>query len=235
MNRFLLILRGVGPYLIGFMILIGYLNDIHGLYGNYIDQKRAEDGLVLLNTGVSIRHVESVFGSPIVENHDKEKKLSEYIYSFKRFYLQVVFNEVNEVIFFAVTSKDISFKPKIPYLDGYLGSTFLMLSDVYSENEANPSSKFFEYNENIYLGNSGNYRNFYLAYNPAGIDYGEIEMLPYDEMPKPSPAVSYEFRKVSYPNTYGVGKIHGGREYDEINFGVGIEYYTSRDLPEHQY
>ena len=235
MKRFLSFLKGVGPYIVFSMLVIGYLNDLHGVYGNYIEQKRAEDGLQLLNTGVSIQHVRSVFGSPIVERHNKDIGLSEYVYSFKKFYLQTVFNEKNEVIFFAVTSKDEEFHPKVPYLQGSLGRTFSELSDVYSENEADHSSKFFEYNENIYLGNYGNYRNVYLAYNPAGVDYGNISMLPFDEMPKPSREISASFRQSSYPNTYGVGKILGGREHNETSFGVGIEYFISRDLPEHQY
>ncbi|MFM4938162.1 ETEC_3214 domain-containing protein [Aeromonas enteropelogenes] len=235
MRRLLISLRVLWPYIAGIMLLVGYLNDLHGIYGNYIKQKRAEDDLELLNTGVSIQHVKSVFGSPIVEQHDKENGLSEYVYSFKRFYLQTVFNNNNEVIFFAVTSKDKSFHPTVPYLNDNLGKTFYALSNNYSENQANYSSKFFEYNENIYLGNMGNYRNVYLAFNPAGVDYGDIEMLPLDEMPTPSDEVSDSFRKKSHPNTYGVGRIMGGRNDHETIFGVGIEYFTSRDLPEHQY
>ena len=235
MKNALKIIRGAAPYFIGIVILVGYLNDFHGFYGNYLEQKRAEDGLVLINTGVSIQHVVSVFGSPMVENYIEEKGLSEYVYSFKSFYLQIVFNEENTVKFFAVTSKSKSFKPKIPYLNGSLGGTFFDLSDSYSGNEANFSSKFFEYNEHVYLGNPGNHRNVYLAYNPAGIDYGRIQMLPYEEMPIPSLEVSSRFRKVSHPNTYGVGSILGGRDRGETEFGVGIEYFTSRDLPEHQY
>lgn len=235
MVRLFSFLRLSWPYIAGVMLLVGYLNDIHGVYGNYIKQRRAEDSLVLLNTGVSIQHVKSVFGSPIVESHEKNKKLSEYVYSFKRFYLQVVFNNDNEVVFFAVTSKDKDFHPTVPYLNQSLGETFYALSEHYSENQANYSSKFFEYNENIYLGNVGNYRNVYLAFNPAGIDYDDIEMLPFDEMPNPSDEISDRFRRQSYPNTYGVGKILGGRDDNETIFGVGIEFYTSRDLPEYQY
>lgn len=235
MKNVLKIIRDAGPYVIGIVVLVGYLNDFHGFYGNYLEQKRAEDGLVLMNTGVSVKHVVSVFGSPMVENHDGNKGLSEYVYSFKNFYLQVVFDKENTVKFFSVTSKSEKFQPRIPYLDGSLGFTFFELSDSYSENKANFSSKLFEYNENIYLGNRGNHRNVYLAYNPAGTDYGRIQMLPYEEMPNPSREVSNQFRKVSYPNTYGVGSILGGREDGETEFGVGVEYFVSRDLPEHQY
>lgn len=222
-------------FLMGLMAVIGYLNDVHGFYGNYIEQRRAEDGLELMNAGVSISHVESVFGSPVSENHDNEKGLFEYIYSFDKFYLQVVFNKNNTVIFFAVTSKDRGFEPKIPYLNGNLGSTFVELSGFYSENVARIGSKYFEYNENIYGGNPWNYRNVYLAYNPAGVDYGRMEALPRDEIPYPSRMVSDQFRNKSHPNTYGVGSIHGGRESGELNFGIGIEYFSSRDLPEHRY
>lgn len=229
------LLKGIGPYIVVVMIAVGYMNDLHGLYGNYIKQNRAEDGLELLNSGVSIQHVKAVFGSPILERLNDDGSLSEYIYSFKRFYLQIVFDNRNEVIFFAVTSKDEDFHPKIPYLGGHLGETFAEISDSYNENEANISSKFFEYNESVYLANPGNYRNLYLAYNPAGVDYGNTAPLPFEEIPNPTRETSEAFRATSRPNTYGVGKILGGRDEKETEFGVGIEYFVSRDLPEHQY
>jgi len=221
--------------LVSLIVFIGYLNDFHGFYNNYIKQTRAEDSLKLMNTGVSIQHVKGVFGPPITERRTENKRLTEYIYSFKNFYLQVVFDIEKEVVFYAVTSKNINFKPLVPYFKKELGITFNDFSDSYSGNEANWSSKFFEYNENIYLGNFGNYRNIYLAYNPAGIDYGNIQMLPLNEMPSPSKEVSDEFRKRSYPNTYGVGASYGGRGDKETTFGIGIEYFSSRDLPEHNF
>jgi hypothetical protein len=225
------------PFVIAIMVTVGYMNDLHGVYGNYIKQKRAEDGLKLLNTGVSIQHVISIFGAPIMERIKGENDLKEYVYSFKNFYLQVVFENTNEVIFFAVTSKNENFHPTVPYIRKELGMRFSELAEAYTYNEVNWSSKFFEYNENIYLGNPGNYRNLYLASNPSGIQYGSAStgIFEVDERPNPSKKSSIEFREKSYPNTYGVGKILGGRDDGEADFGIGIEYFSSRDLPEHQY
>ncbi|WP_318505447.1 ETEC_3214 domain-containing protein [Photobacterium leiognathi] len=220
--------------LLGVLAIVGYMNDISDFYNNYIKQKRAEDGLLLLNTGVSIQHVTNVFGAPIVENQRKDA--TEYVYSFKNFYLQVNFDKKNEVFFFAVTSKNAVFKPKIPYINKSLGQTFYQISNHYQTNFANESSKFYEYHESIYLGNFGNYRNIYLAYNPAGVEYpnsgGYIER---KDMPHPSREASDSYRQTAMPNTFAVGEMYGEPDGRETSFGIGIEYFTSRDLPEHTF
>ncbi|MFZ3423170.1 ETEC_3214 domain-containing protein [Vibrio harveyi] len=221
--------------LVAAFALLSYFNDAHDFYNNFIKQKRAEDDLKLLNTGVSIQHVKSVFGAPITESKNKKEKVTEYIYSFKNFYLQVVFSDDNEVVFYAVTSKSDSFQPSIPYLRKNLGSTFFELSDHYTKNEADRSSRFYTYAENIYLANPGNYRHLYLAHNAAGANYGGINGILFDEVPNPTRESSEIFRKDSYPNTFGVGEIHGNWGERETAFGVGIEFFSSRDLPEHNF
>ncbi|PSU19933.1 ETEC_3214 domain-containing protein [Photobacterium phosphoreum] len=221
-------------FVLGVLAIIGYMNDVNDFYNNYIKQKRAEDGLMLLNTGVSIQHVTSVFGAPIIEN--QRKGATEYIYSFKNFYLQVNFDKKNEVFFFAVTSKNKEFKPTIPYISRSLGQTFFDISEHYDTNFATMGSKFYAYDESIYLGNPGNYRNIYLAYNPAGVDYDRNdEYIDREHMPNPSKEISQTYRKGAKPNTFGVGEMHGSPDGREKSFGIGIEYFSSRDLPEHRY
>ncbi|SJK83846.1 uncharacterized protein HELO_3296A [Halomonas elongata DSM 2581] len=224
------------PVLLGAFLVVGGMKDFLGFYKDFLKQKRAEDGLKMMNSGVSIKHVESVFGAPVLESHDESGDLAEYVYSFKRFYLQVVFNEIyNQVVFYAVTSKDSGFKPRVPYVNGSLGMKFSEISEAYEAPEAALSSKYFQYSEGVYLGNPGNYRNIYLAYNPLGVSYGDISPLPFDQTPIPSREVLEDFRDTTHPNTYGVGSILGTMKGEETKFGVGVEYFSSRDLPEHQY
>ena len=60
-------------------------------------------------------------------------------------------------------------------------------------------------------------------------------MLPLEEMPKPSREVFEKFRIPSHPNTYGVSEILVGPDEQKSTFGVGIEYFCSRDLPEYTF
>ncbi|EKF9803490.1 hypothetical protein O1C99_003613 [Vibrio cholerae] len=221
---------------------IGYLNDGADFYNNYVKQKRAEDGLEMINTGVSIQHVKSIFGPPIREEHQLDKGVHQYLYSFKNFYLQVVYDNNNTVVFFSVTSKNEEFKPKIPYLTRFvddkfvsstLGHTFEEYSDSSNFIWSSLTSKFFDYYEYIYLGNPGNYRNLYFGFNPAGIEYSETVIL--SERENPSQVALDKFRKSASPNTYGVGEYLGDHNGPETMFGIGIDYYNARDLPEHQY
>ncbi|WP_394152044.1 ETEC_3214 domain-containing protein [Vibrio maritimus] len=222
--------------------IFSYLNDSYDFYNNYLKQKKAEDGLAMLNTGVSIQHVKSVFGAPIREEHRRNDGASQYLYSFKKFFLQVVYDNDNTVVFYAVTSKSRDFKPKVPYLtirneDGFvsptLGLTFKEYSDSANFIWSSLTSKFFDYYESMYLGNPGNYRNLYLGYNPSGVFYGEIEVL--GERDSPSEEELEQFRTKAFPNTFGVGQYLGDVDGIETTFGIGIDYYTSRDLPGHKF
>lgn len=249
-SRLALYLNSIGGLLkqhyvavfLALIAFIGYLNDGADFYNNYIKQKRAEDGLEMINTGVSIQHVKSIFGAPIREEHLLDKGAHQYFYSFKNFYLQVVYNNNNTVVFFSVTSKSEDFKPKIPYLTRFVDDDFIVTTlggkfEEYSESSnfisSSLTSKFFDYYEHIYLGNPGNYRNLYLGFNPAGIDYSETIILSGQE--NPSKDALDKFRRNASPNTFGVGEYLGEHNGIETIFGIGIDYYISRDLPEHQY
>ena len=214
-----------------------FINASFELYGNLKDgynQKRAEDNLDVLYTGLSIKYVEKVFGPPMIENHDNQKNVHEYVYSFKKFYLQFVYNNDNKVILYAVTIKDKNFHPNIPYLSKPLGETFFSYDDNVSFLYSSRSSKFYEYGEVLYLGNPGNYRNFYLTYNPAGVEYAEINPLPdffNDPQSPPLEKDWVEFRKENRPNTFAVGEYMGDPNGGETFYGIGVDFFDARDVP----
>ncbi|WP_227659818.1 ETEC_3214 domain-containing protein [Hafnia alvei] len=231
----------IAVVLSGALAISGYfgaLNGVFDLYQNIADnffQKKAEDNLHVIYTGASIKYIESIFGAPVKEEHSEDGKVNEYIYSFRKFYLQVVYDNNNTVILYSVTSKDKDFHPEIPYLDKTLGHKFKDFGNDINYLQSGYSSKFYQYEEGHYLGNPGNYRNFYLAYNPAGVDYFELHSLPdfynNNKFP-PNKKDLEEFRSNNAPNTFGVGDIHGGPEGLELSFGLGIDYYDARDIPD---
>jgi hypothetical protein len=231
----------IAVVLSGVLAISGYfgtLNGLFDLYQNIADnffQKKAEDSLHVIYTGASIKYIESIFGAPVKEEHSEDGKVNEYIYSFRKFYLQVVYDNNNTVILYSVTSKDKDFHPEIPYLDKTLGHKFKDFGNDINYLQSGYSSKFYQYEEGHYLGNPGNYRNFYLAYNPAGVDYFELHSLPdfyNNNKSPPNKKDLEEFRGNNAPNTFGVGDIHGGPEGLELSFGLGIDYYDARDIPD---
>lgn len=217
---------------------LGALNGFFDLYNNIADkfsQRQAEDNLNAIYTGSSIRYIESVFGVPIQESHSDDGKVNEYIYSFKKFYLQVVYDDKNKVILYSVTSKDKNFHPKIPYLGSTLGNNFDSYGKDIQDFESGYSSKFYQYKEVHYLGNPGNYRHFYLAYNPAGIEYADLNALPdlhNDNNFPPKKADLDHFRQNNTPNTFAIGDIMGSPKGPELYYGIGIDYYVARDIPD---
>lgn len=88
----------IAVILSGALAISGYfvaLNGVFDLYQNIADnffQKKAEDNLRVIYTGVSIKYIESIFGAPVKEEHSEDGKVNEYIYSFRKFYLQVVYD-----------------------------------------------------------------------------------------------------------------------------------------------
>lgn len=233
------IIAGVITIIISVIITwFGAFNSIFDLYNNISDkfsQRQAEDNLNVIYTGSSIKYIESVFGVPMQENHSNNGKTNEYIYSFKKFYLQIVYDDKNKVILYSVTSKDKTFHPNIPYLGGTLGNYF----DSYGKDivyfQSGYSSKSYQYEEAHYLGNPGNYRHFYLAYNPAGVEYSNLNPLPdihNDNNSPPKKADLGNFRLHNTPNTFAVGDIMGFPDGPELYYGIGIDYYVARDIPD---
>lgn len=216
----------------------GLLNGMFDLYQNISDkffQKKAENNLNVIYTGASIKYIESIFGVPVKEDHSDDGLVSQYIYAFKKFYLQIVYDKHNTVILYSVTSRDKDFHPEVPYLQGVLGDKFESFGDEIQHLQSGYSSKFYEYEEGHYLGNPGNYRNFYLAYNPSGVDYFELQPLPdlynNNESP-PDKKDLLNFRSNNAPNTFAVGDMNGGPDRTEMYYGIGINYYAARDIPD---
>lgn len=188
--------------------------------------KNKENNLQKIFIGSGRNFIESLFGIPIIEINHKELNVIEVNYSFENFYLQFLYNTRGEVQFYSVTSKNINFKPTIPFFNMKLGNhTFYEFDKESTYLYSYLTSKHYGYAEYIYKGNIGNYHNYYLGYNSAGVDYGEIY-----------PFTNYEnkneleqFRKNCIPNTFGVGNI-GNITDDKLYYEMGIEYYTSRDI-----
>ncbi|MDD2698455.1 MAG: hypothetical protein PHF17_06635 [Arcobacteraceae bacterium] len=247
-------------------IVFALINDSIGVYQNFIKEKRAEDSLEYLNTGLSIHFIKSIFGVPMVEKQYKNLNLFEYIYSFQKFYLQLVYDQNNTVKFYAITSKTEDFNPKIPFIKDFkdfmagehlvtqnfnkkikpfteirLGKvTFFNLSNSANILYSNLSSKNYEYAESIYLANSGNYRNLYLAYVPAGYEfcnqcYSKGDFFSSDNESK---SELLELRKKCKPNTFGIGDVSDS-EFEQIfrsmEITIGIDYSIARDIPSLNY
>ncbi len=216
-------------------LLIGNSNNLFDLNNNinsFISKKSPEDELIKLSTGISQKYVESIFGIPLIENTDD--KLSQYIYSFDQFYLQVIFDDQESVKFYAVTSKSKDFTPEIPFLGSALGSrTFSKISEDYEFIYSNLSSKYYEYAESHYFGNPGNYRTYYLVYSPSGFDFNndikKVYSISEDEYLQNKSKID-ELRNWLIPNTYAVGDILGDETQILSSYTIGINYFVTRDL-----
>jgi len=196
-----------------------------------VTQQKEEIGLKYLTTGITRSFAESKLGQPIIiENYDKYKVKGLY-FNCERFYLTVLIDKNDNIIFYSITSKSKYFRPIIPYLGSNLGNkTFAALGaarHLYSF----MSSKYYEYAEVIYLGNPSNYRNIYLAYHSSGVDFSEKEHS-YAVLSSQGTAAVTAFRGEARPNTFGVGDMHGFDNEEEIlkEIGVGIDYFSARDL-----
>ncbi len=222
-------------FLLVVLVAVGYFNDISTFYANFIKQKRAEDGLQLMNAGVYVKHVESVFGPPILVDYHDKNDYYQYTYSVKNFYMQVVFNMKGTCIFYSVTVKNPKFKPLLPFVKMQLGETFKSYSDKSEFISVNMSSKVAQYQESFHLGNPGNYRHLVLAYNNLGASYHDFDFFDYEDVARPKKAEIEKFREQAYPNVFGVTASYlDGKEVEQI-FGIGVDFFTSRDLPDLNY
>nr|WP_320165906.1 ETEC_3214 domain-containing protein [uncultured Methylophaga sp.] len=191
---------------------------------------KPENSLGKVFIGANERFIESIFGIPVVTNQISSINSKETFYSFERFYLQFLYDNEGTLFFYSLTSKDVNFNPEIPKLGALLGqSTFSEISQEATHLYSYLSSKHYGYGEYVYLGNPGNYHNYYLAYNSAGVNYGNWNnVVTYVD--------GYEgqdlgrFRSIMKPNSYGVGDMKGVTN-DSLNYEVGVEFYTFRNEP----
>ena len=181
-----------------------------------------------ITTGWSKEYLEHKFGPAIIKNVYSKYGVTESIHSFPKFYLQTIFDKNDKLIFYSVTSKSLNFHPKVPSIGIILGKkTFSEIGEgehLYSY----LGSKYYTYAEVHYFGNLGNYRNYYFAYNPAGVDYA-LEWFP-AVLDTDGKNEIDKMRRRAKPNTFGVGDILGD-ELDMLkNIGIGIDYYIARDI-----
>lgn len=195
---------------------------------------KPEEALSRLKTNISLEYALSMFGIPIVKNTFENNKFTEYVYSFKNFYLQMVSDDNNIIIFYAVTIKNEKFKPLIPYINAKIGSiTFDKATDgvKYKILYNNLSSKYYEYGESFYLGFPSNYKKIYIAYNPAGVDFTKNTTSMNINDLENQEKIQY-MRLHTLPNTYAIGS--GLAEEESIinndNLHIGIDYFTAINL-----
>lgn len=188
-----------------------------------------ENEIQALTTGWTKKYYEYKFGPAIFENNHKELKVSELIHSFPKFFLQGIFNEENKLIFYSITAKSTSFFPEVPRIGINLGKATFSEIGIGEHLYSHLSSKYWEYAEVFYFGNPGNYRNFYFAYNPAGTNYSAETPYP-AVLDRDGKHVVQKMRIKTMPNTFGVGDILGDETQIIKAIGVGIEFYSARDI-----
>jgi len=178
--------------------------------------------------GANERYLESIFGVPVVTNQINSINSKEVFYSFKRFYLQFLYDKNGALFFYSLTSKDVNFNPVIPRLGVSLGeSTFSEISNDATHLYSYLTSKHYGYSEYVYLGNAGNYHNYYLAYNSSGVNYVNWPNVKTYVEGYESKSLG-EFRSSMIPNSFGVGDMKGVSN-DSLLYEVGVEYYTFRN------
>jgi len=187
-----------------------------------------------MRMGISLSYVKSLFGIPIRE-HILKSGRREMLYAFKPYYLQIVTDADDLVVFFAVTLRDRTFKYKVPYI-----STKFILGEVtYSdfgepeETYFNVGSKTAEYREKHYYGNPGYYMDFWPAFNDSGVNpIGTSN----DDLDDSKICVVRDkelnsLRKKLRPNTIGIASMGYDGLDSEINeIGVGPCRLITREL-----
>lgn len=191
---------------------------------------KPEDNLRKIFIGANERFLESIFGIPVVTKKIKSIGAKETFYSFERFYLQFLYDEDGNLFFYSLTSKDVNFNPEIPVLGAFLGqSTFRQIAEDATHLYSYLTSKHYGYGEYVYLGNSGDYYNYYLAYNSAGVNYGDWHKIITYVNDYETGGIE-KFRAEMKPNSYGIGDMKGVTN-DNLLYEVGVEFYTFRNEP----
>lgn len=193
----------------------------------------AEENIDNIFIGMGKSYAKKLFGVPEVELKHEVDDSVEFNYVFEKFYLQLIFDESESLKFYSIVSRDKEFHPCIPKLNRCLGkNTFYEMSIVngsshkYSHTYVYSylTSKHYGYGEYLYLGNAGNYQNYYLGFNSLGVDYGDT--YPFTKYGK-TDADWEDFRAKSKPNAFGIGDISQVKD-DDLHYEIGPEYYTFR-------
>ena len=176
-----------------------------------------------------------------IEKLGSTESFTEELYGFPKFYVQVIYDSNEEVIFYAVTSRLASFHPPLPCSTLELGlgeQTFHELNpDFVTDNlvYAYATSKHYNYAESYYAGGSCKYHNYYFGYNDrTGILYGDTQPTPLYMQGVDEDEVLSEFRNAAKPNLYAVLKV-GVDLYEFLNppweTEIGILFLDAENLP----
>ena len=187
-----------------------------------------ENLLDTLHLGVNKSYLISLFGTPRFDEKPNNYKINNVIFVFPTFFLQAIFSLEDKLIFYSVTTRSLKFHPNIPKIDKkLLEITFSNLFDsaIYFYSELN--SHYFSYAEKIYLGNSGNYKDLYLGYCPAGESY-DMSVLGIGN--KNNPKILQEFRINNMPNCFGIGENDSELTQYLHDYQLNIHYYNKREI-----
>ena len=176
-----------------------------------------------------------------IEKLGSTESFSEELYGFPKFYVQVIYDSNEEVIFYAVTSRLASFHPPLPCSTSESGlgeKTFHELNpDFVTDNlvYAYATSKHYNYAESYYAGGSCKYHNYYFGYNDrTGILYGDTQPTPLYMQGVDEDEVLSKFRNAAKPNLYAVLKV-GVDLYEFLNppweTEIGILFLDAENLP----
>ncbi len=77
-------------------------------------------GLQSLSVGVSSQYVETRLGIPRVERRTDSGEFLEVVYPLPECYIQIIYDGAGRVGFYAITSRDPSYRPQLPILGGAL-------------------------------------------------------------------------------------------------------------------
>ncbi|HVB59013.1 MAG TPA: ETEC_3214 domain-containing protein [Candidatus Acidoferrales bacterium] len=201
-----------------------------------------------LAAGVSISYFQAILGPHVFEKTADGRR--EHVFVNEYFYVQAITNSEGTVIVFSVTTRTRHFNPSLtmgPYsLTGEiirirLGRTKFADIDAF----AKPSKLFcslgarrFQYYEERYFGNPGNYQVFLFAINDAGYR-GHAFISPRSELSIDDPQVK-EFRQDAVINTYTItapfrssDDLKGfwvGPDHDQVRIVDGYAGVSRREL-----
>lgn len=153
-------------------------------FGKYILYRKLKE----IQTGLNIKFVESIIGVPVtIRMLPREYSLdsfSERIYEHQWYFLRVIVDKENNVVFYSITVRDLIFNPYIPLTlyqgdikRPYVGNMQLgkmSLADMkdYSPEDFNVDTWGMSagpyYNERYYFGNPGNYKDYFFEFSSSG-------------------------------------------------------------------
>lgn len=154
-----------------------------------------------LKPNVHISFIEQLIGSPtliqsedfeIITDQDKKERetLKEYVFIRKNYYVQAITNSDGVAISVAITSRNFNFKP-VFYRPGQIGNNKAKIilnettfntfdSTEQASCKALIGARRFNYYEEYYEANPGNYQSVIISYNDAG--YSPVNLKGFDKL-----------------------------------------------------